>query len=305
MLVPAATGPPLPLLRNKDAHLNITTRCFDAFCYEPIPYRSAVEEGATHVLVLKTRPDGSPIGTKPGLFEKVFAPMYFDANGMPQVSKYFENGGQQYIYVEDYLTLDQGRDHVVNRRDPESLNGIPVPPPKILYGIPRDEEAQKLATNRDKWNRAHLFPLAVAEGKPELSTLSVDQEEVLQGVKMGFAAAFDLLAPLANVELNSHLNGDRVADLLFSHVGTAVNVLEVPVPIAGDLILETEESCKITNCRACTNTMEQKVARDLRSAYFMHELEIIRESLQPCPIRDAADLLDSLPGFHRGRMVSL
>jgi Predicted esterase of the alpha-beta hydrolase superfamily len=305
MLVPAATGPPLPLLRNKDAHLNVTTRCFDAFCYEPIPYRSAVEEGATHVLVLKTRPDGSPIGTKPGLFEKVFAPMYFDSNGMPQVSKYFENGGQQYIYVEDYLTLDQGRDHVVDEREPETIDGIPVPPPKILYGIQRDKEAEHLATNRDKWKRAHLFPLALAEGKPELSTLSVDQEEVLQGVKMGFAAAFDLLAPLANVELNSHLNGDRVADLLFSHVGTSVNVLEVPVPIAGDLILESGESCRVTNCQTCTKTMEQKVARDLRSAYFMHELEVERESQQPCPIRDASELLDSLPGFHRGRMVSL
>mmetsp|Transcript_12235 Transcript_12235/g.22940 ORF Transcript_12235/g.22940 Transcript_12235/m.22940 type:complete len:507 (+) Transcript_12235:1-1521(+) len=305
MLVPAATGPPLPLLRNKDAHLNITTRCFDAFCYEPIPYRSAVEEGATHVLVLKTRPDGSPIGTKPGLFEKVFAPMYFDSNGMPRVSKYFENGGQQYIYVEDYLTLDQGRDHVVNERDPESLNGIPVPPPKILYGIQRDNEAEKLAKNRHEWKRAHLLPLALAEGKPELSTLSVDQDEVLQGVKLGFAAAFDLLAPLARVELNSHLNGDRVAELLFSHVGTAVDVLDVPVPIAGDLILESEESCKITNCRACTKTMEQKVARDLRSAYFMHELELVSESQKPCPIQDATELLDSLPGFHRGRMVSL
>lgn len=307
MLVPAATGPPLPLLRNKDAHLNITTKCFDAFCYEPIPYRSAVEEGATHVLVLKTRPDGSPIGTKPGLFERVFAPMYFDSNGMPQVSKYFENGGQQYIYVEDYLTLDQGRDHKVNESDAQSLKGVPVPPPKILYGVERDEEAERLAKNRDGWKRAHLYPLAVAEGKPELSTLSVDQDEVLEGVSLGFAEAFDLLAPLANVELNSHLNGDRVAELLFSHVGTETNVLEVQVPVPGDLILESEEHCQVQNCNTCcTNTMEEKVARDLRSAYFMHELEILRESAQdPCPIRDASELLDSLPGFHRGRMMSL
>ena len=66
MTVPAATGPPVPLIRQKDASDNITSHCFDAFCYEPIPYRSAVKEGATHVLVLKTRPDGDPITTKPG-----------------------------------------------------------------------------------------------------------------------------------------------------------------------------------------------------------------------------------------------
>jgi hypothetical protein len=36
---------------------NITVG-FDAFCYEPIPYRSAVKDGATHVLALRSRPEG-------------------------------------------------------------------------------------------------------------------------------------------------------------------------------------------------------------------------------------------------------
>ena len=56
---------------------------------------------------------------------------------------------------------------------------------------------------------------------------------------IGFAAA---LAPAANVELSAHLDGERVAELLFSHVGIAINVLEIPVPIAGDFIWESEES---------------------------------------------------------------
>ena len=30
----------------------------DAMLFEPIPYRAALAEGATHVLVLRTRPDG-------------------------------------------------------------------------------------------------------------------------------------------------------------------------------------------------------------------------------------------------------
>ena len=30
----------------------------DAMLFEPIPYRAALTEGATHVLVLRTRPDG-------------------------------------------------------------------------------------------------------------------------------------------------------------------------------------------------------------------------------------------------------
>jgi len=307
MLVPAATGPPLSLIRNRDAQLNITTRCFDAFCYEPIPYRSAVEEGATHVLVLKTRPDGSKIGTKPGLFEKVFAPMYFDTNKMPEVADYFKNGGQQYIYTEDYLTLDEGKAHVVDDNDPSTAKGVIVPPRKILYGVERDEEAQQLATNRHEWKRAHLLPLAVPEGKPELNVLSVDQDEVLEGVRLGFAAAFNMLAPAANVELNAHLDGERVAELLFSHVGTAINVLEIPVPIAGDFIWESEEShnCRVANGDVSPSTMEKAVERDLTNAYFMQELEIVEEGAKPCSMRDASELLDSLPGFRTGKMQSL
>ena len=308
MLVPAATGPPLSLIRNRDAQLNITTRCFDAFCYEPIPYRSAVEEGASHVLVLKTRPDGSKIGTKPGLFEKVFAPMYFDTNNMPQVADYFKNGGQQYIYTEDYLTLDEGKAHIVDENDPSTAKGVIVPPRKILYGVGRDEEAQQLATNRNEWKRAHLLPLAVPEGKPELNVLSVDQDEVLEGVRLGFAAAFNMLAPAANIELNAHLDGERVAELLFSHVGTAINVLEIPVPIAGDFIWESEEShnCRVANGDVSPSTMEKAVERDLRNAYFMQELEIVEGAgAKPCNMRDASELLDSLPGFRRGKMQSL
>ena len=50
MTVPAATGPPVPLIRNKDGKDNVRTShcCFDAFCSEPIPYRSAVNERGCH-----------------------------------------------------------------------------------------------------------------------------------------------------------------------------------------------------------------------------------------------------------------
>lgn len=293
MLVPAATGPPLTLLRNKDAHLNITTDCFDAFCYEPIPYRSAVAEGATHVLALKSRPEGAPIGTKPGLFEKYFAPVHFETNNMPEVAKFFENGGQQYLYTEDYLTLDEGKMHLVNEKDPQSSEGILVPPRDILYGVDLDDEAQTLAANRDDWDRAHLFPLSVPEGKPELSVLSVDQDQVLEGVRLGFAAAFDLLAPVANVVgLNERLDGNRVAELLFSHVGTAKNVLEIPVAIKGDYILEDERFAMM----------------DEGDYLKRNNVDALQQNGSPdalCPKKDASELLDLLPGFHKGKMISL
>jgi len=86
MLVPGAAGPPIQLIRSKNRkfveqrsrfprfrprkELNRRKEsnshlCYDAFCYEPIPYRSAVEvANATHVLALRSRPDGCVVETR-------------------------------------------------------------------------------------------------------------------------------------------------------------------------------------------------------------------------------------------------
>jgi predicted patatin/cPLA2 family phospholipase len=299
MTVPAATGPPLPLLRHQDSKHNITSKCFDAFCYEPIPYRSAVKEGATHVLVLKSRPEGNPIGTKPGLFEKLFAPMYFDSNDMPQVSKYFENGGQQYIYVEDYLTLDEGK-HAGKER-------VSVPPTKLLYGVENDDEAKSHIANRDQWKKAHLLPISVPSGTPELSNLSVDTTEVNEAVRNGFAAAFDLLAPSVGIELNSHLTGERVAELIFpSDVIGFDEVLKVPVTIAGDSIVshggDENKGLKRTASNSTTDERSFGSGNDNLSESTQHKATY---RTSPCPKQDSSHLLKTLPGLDSGKMNSL
>ena len=49
----------------------------DALVYEPIPYRTALAQGATHVLVLRSYPDGTLLPKSLlGLFELVIAPRY-------------------------------------------------------------------------------------------------------------------------------------------------------------------------------------------------------------------------------------
>ncbi len=58
--IPLLGGPPSEV----DGELYL-----DALLYEPIPYRSAVQDGCTHVLVLLTRSDGTLTG-KPTLFER-------------------------------------------------------------------------------------------------------------------------------------------------------------------------------------------------------------------------------------------
>merc|ERR1712127_123416 len=100
---------------------------------------------------------------------------YFESNGLPQLSSFFAEGGQQYLYVEDYLTIEEGR--VVGSG--EEGKAVKVPPQKILYGVERDEEVVKHIQNRENWKEVHLLPVAVPEGNAELSTLSVDKDEVL------------------------------------------------------------------------------------------------------------------------------
>jgi hypothetical protein len=228
MTVPGATGPPVNLIRKKnissngndsnkpDTHLPVS--CFDAFCFEPIPYRSAVHEGATHVLVLTTRPGDYVPKTKPGIYETSIAPIYFHSHGHRNVAEFFRNGGQQYLYAEDLMLLDEARQLKVSSSSSSSLDeqqqeGVLVPPPIILYGVPKTKEIVDTIENREKeWNRAHLFSLTVPKGHKELDPLEQDKDEVLEAIRGGFETAFDSLSDIVGLE---GYKGRDVAELVF------------------------------------------------------------------------------------------
>jgi hypothetical protein len=234
MTVPGATGPPVEMLVPSENPKigNSMTRgvFFDAFCFEPLPYRSAVEEGASHVLVLCSRPEGYQPVTAPGVYEQLIAPLYFHSHNQPAVAKFFENGGQQYIYAEDLLTLEQGK---------ESLESpVPVPPPRVLYGSDDlSDESRELRGNRDQWKKAHLLPLKVPLGTPELATLEQDRATVIRAIRGGFAAAFDLFAPAVGVQVQGNLTGMQVAELVFPDSMLDDQVLERQIRVRGDEIL--------------------------------------------------------------------
>lgn len=210
MTVPGATGPPVNLVRRSnsnstDAAATPPFPCFDAFCFEPIPYRSAVEEGATHVLVLVSRPRDYMPKTQQGIYEQGVAPLYFNSHGQKGVAEYFEKGGQQYVYAEDLMLLEQARE--------PSENGVLVPPPEILYGVERTTEVTKSIRDREQeWNRAHLFPLRVPKGFKELETLEQNKDAVLEAVRDGFMIAFDSLSDIVGLE---GYRGKDVAELVF------------------------------------------------------------------------------------------
>lgn len=203
MTVPGATGPPVKLQATDS---DTVFPYFDAFCFEPIPYRSAVEEGATHVLALCTRPEGFLLKTKPGVYEQGVAPLYFRSNGLPEVAKFFEKGGQQFVYAEDLLTLEQGKLATSSK--------VLVPPPKIFHGADQTASLrQGIADRHENWKQGHLFPLKVPETTPELAPLEQDKDAVLKAVQGGFAAAFDILAPVVGLDLE--MTGMEVSQLVF------------------------------------------------------------------------------------------
>lgn len=303
MKVPAATGPPVSLIRNCDSAENITTTAFDAFCYEPIPYRSAVDEGATHVLALRTRPDGSRLRSKPTLYEKLMAPHYFKSNNLPQVAEFFKRGGQQYIYLEDILTLDNGSSD-------KSSEGVEVPPPGILYGANPDDIMATYSTDRSTWKKAHLLPVALPHGTRELSCLSQDKDDVLQAIRDGFAVAFDMLAPSAGLDLSKHrhLNGRRVAELIFQDsLGLQGDLISAAATAQSKQIERTKKRKLLRRGLKARLSRRSKLRLDSsveqpRVNHLFSGGKSQRESRLKC---DAKTLLMSLPGIQQGQLSEL
>jgi len=316
MSVPGAAGPPINLVRNKDSKRGIVTTAFDAFCFEPLPYRSAVEEGATHVLVLRSRPEGFTIKTKPGVYERAVASLYFRAHSQNEVASYFERGGQQYIYAEDILTLDEAM---------ASSEAVPVPPAKILYGSTSAQsgEAHFLSGNRRDWDKAHLLPIAVPEDTKELNSLEQGEEEVLQAVRGGFAAAYDILAPAVGLEIDG-LTGKRVAELVFPFFSSTETALQQPRKVQGETIAQHDakaaDAKKHMQGRKRYNKFLKQPeeciipddARDLlsplddtKACKERKKLPSLERTAEPCPKRDALTLLAFLPGIQSGRLTEI
>jgi hypothetical protein len=296
MTVPGATGPPVPLVTQGN---NQTSLFFDAFCFEPLPYRSAVAEGATHALVLCSRPEGFQPKTTPGVYERGIAPIYFRSHGLPQVARFFERGGQQYIYAEDLLTLAEGQQDTTSA-------GVHVPPPELLYGttLPRDAATQRLVENRHHWQRAHLLPVQVPRGTPELPTLEQERSSVAEAVRSGFATAFDLLAPAVGLD---ELSGAVVAELVFPPDAVLDEfVLDYQLRVTGDDIRSTTSSSSIP-----TRRKRDFVLRLLRQ---LHPRQLRRRRRQsraapadeePLCVGPGEHLLNILPGFASGKMAHL
>ncbi|CAM9738603.1 unnamed protein product [Ectocarpus fasciculatus] len=142
----------------------------DAMVFEPLPYRSAIEDGCTDVVVLCTRPEGSQVlGKKPSIYESRVVKKFFEQHDDPDTTSGISNSLQQLehlrVYAEDALVLGEG-----------SRTGVAQAAPKGGAGEGRE---------------AFLLAIAPAASSKEVGQLEMDRRAILQGCRDGFAACYD------------------------------------------------------------------------------------------------------------------
>jgi hypothetical protein len=98
--------------RHDFEHVYGTEPYCDALVYEPVPYRSALADNCTHILVLRTRPDDVSV-TKPlSISEKWILTRFFAQKmSLPNLAGWMINQHHKLIYAEDILRLNAANKH--------------------------------------------------------------------------------------------------------------------------------------------------------------------------------------------------
>jgi predicted acylesterase/phospholipase RssA len=134
----------------------------DALLYEPMPFKSAIAEGATHVIVLRTRPDGTDVTGKTSIFERMILHRYFQRkNKLPRIFDYMRKGLHKMLYAQDVLTLN--------------------------------DKAKDMSREFTDISDPHIMTIAVPPGSPEIGRLESRRLVIFDGVRRGFARAYDAL----------------------------------------------------------------------------------------------------------------
>ena len=134
----------------------------DALLYEPIPYRTAtMSDNVTHCVILRSRPDGTDVTGKGGLIERlIFRRFFRRKNQLSHQYKRMKMHLHKKIYGEDIIRLNEDAESVRDCFDTE---------------------------------QPHLMTIAVPPGSPEIGRLEVRREVIFDGLRRGFARAYDCL----------------------------------------------------------------------------------------------------------------
>ena len=134
----------------------------DALLFQPLPFHTAVAEGSTHVICLRSRPDGVDVTGKSSFFEKLIVKRFFmRKNKLKAAFLYMKNHMHKKRYAEDVIILNEG--------------------------------AKDIHRDYSDTTKPHYLPIALPPGSQEVTRLETEREPILQGVRRGFARAYDAL----------------------------------------------------------------------------------------------------------------
>lgn len=134
----------------------------DSLLFEPMPYRAAISEGATHVICLRSRPDGVDVTGESSVLERLILRRFLlRKNSLRNIYDYMRSQFHKKLYAAQVIELNDGA-HDVDR--------------------PYADTA-----------RPHLLPIAVPPGSAEVTRLETGREAIFEGVRRGFARAYDAL----------------------------------------------------------------------------------------------------------------
>ena len=190
MLLPGIAGPimnayytedgPVDLFLQNNHRKKVVEPLADALVYEPVPYRSAIAEGCTHVIVLRTRPDGTDVTGKSSLFEKLIMRRFFKRkNQLPKIYQYMRKQYHRRVYAEDVLFLN--------------------------------EKALDMDRDVADTSSPHIVTVALPPGSDEITRLETERRAIFEGVRRGFARAYDTLVE----DTSERGRGDIVSKIYF------------------------------------------------------------------------------------------
>ena len=161
---------PLRSGRRRRRRAPVTNLLGDALITEPIPYRQAVKDGCSHVLVLRTRPDPAltVLHGKGGVYERVIARRCLERYGHHEAAAYMMKQGHVYTYAEDLLVL--------GRRSTAHMAGL---------------------------DTAHLLGIAPAQGCKEVGQLEMGRAPILTGMRDGARQVLDEFGPAMGIPSDS------------------------------------------------------------------------------------------------------
>jgi predicted acylesterase/phospholipase RssA len=131
----------------------------DALVYAPIAYDSALAEGATHMIVLRSKPDGGDVIGKGGsIGEKLVWSRFFRRkNTLPHMYNRLTQQLHKRLYARNVLELNAAA---------KDCSSSTLPP---------------------------TLTIALPPGQDEIPRLETSREVIFEGVRQGFARAYDTL----------------------------------------------------------------------------------------------------------------